>query len=557
MIFFGALVLLHDWKSLINKTFAVMMFGSLGWALANMGTFNFSPDRFESVLNAALIFASIQTLSGSAFVYLFPKPNFSLKPWHKVVAIVFSLIFLGVSPLQYDVNPSVTYLNSNIPIAEPNVFNVIWGIGILAQVIFTIAVTVSKYRKAEGDGKRQLGYILIGSSATFVLLFVSQYLTVNVLKTPILNSYGPLFMMPLILGTSYAITRYHLFSVKAITTEITTFILWLFLLLRILFDESLQDYFVDGTILLGVIIVGIFLIKSVLKEVRQKERLAELNAQLDKTNASLKDLNEHLEQKVAEQTVEIRKAYEVEKKARIELVELDKAKDQFILTTQHHLRTPLTIVKGYIQSFITKKGPMLDEEAKSYVTKASEAADEVGNLVNEFLDISQMEIGKSMLNKTPTDIKSVIQGILISLEPLLQAKRLKTSLSFPENNVIAVDLTKMKEALTDLIDNAIQYNQEGGSISIRAQKMSHPIEKDKLIYRLTIGGTGVGISPEKLQTLLVRSFQRDEEAIGVNANDRGIGLIIARNIIQAHGGVIYAESDEKDKGTKFVVELPV
>ena len=292
-----------------------------------------------------------------------------------------------------DIDPEIKYVNTNIPVARPNILNAVWGAIMLAFVIFSIVVAVSKHKKAKPEEKQLLRAILLETAGTFALLFGSQYFTVNVLKTPALNSYGPLFTMPLVIGTGYAITKFRLFNIKAITTELVTFGLWLFLLLRLLFSNSTQDYVVNATVLLGVVVIGVFLIKSVLIEVKQKEELA-------KVNTKLEDLNEHLEQKVTEQTVEIRRAYEVEKEARIELQELDKKKNQFILTTQHNLRTPLTIIIGYLESLrksITSKN--ITEDTVQSVNKANEAADRLGHLTNELLNITEMQIGEKVLKK--------------------------------------------------------------------------------------------------------------------------------------------------------------
>ncbi|MFH1188808.1 MAG: hypothetical protein V1652_03120, partial [bacterium] len=127
----------------------------------------------------------------------------------------------------------------------------------------------------------------------------------------------------------------QLFNVKIIVTEILTITTWIFFITRIFFIQEAGGIFVDLFVTMILVILGVFAIKGALKEMVQKEQLFVLNT-------DLKDLNENLEDKVREQTAEIRKAYEVEKKARHDLEALDQAKTDFILTTQHHLRTPLT-----------------------------------------------------------------------------------------------------------------------------------------------------------------------------------------------------------------------
>ena len=284
------------------------------------------------------------------------------------------------------------------------------------------------------------------------------------------------------------------------------------------------------------------------------------SAEFAKLNEQLGREKEIIEQKVAAQTQEVRQAYEVEKKARIELEELDKAKDQFILATQHHLRTPLTIIKGYLQQFLLKKAAPVDEEGRLFLEKASTATDRIAALINELLDVSQMQVGKSILRREAVNLRTLVEDIFDEISSEVTKKHLKLSLVFSpkkEDNIVSADKEKVKEALTNLVDNAVKYNQEGGEIKVKGEKFSHPIEKDRKFYRLTIADTGIGIPPEELPRLLTQYFQRGKEAQKIYTTGRGIGLAVTKNIIQAHQGRIYAESDGRGRGAKFIVELPV
>ena len=284
------------------------------------------------------------------------------------------------------------------------------------------------------------------------------------------------------------------------------------------------------------------------------------SAEFAKLNEQLGREKEIIEQKVAAQTQEVRQAYEVEKKARIELEELDKAKDQFILATQHHLRTPLTIIKGYLQQFLLKKAAPVDEEGRLFLEKASTATDRISALINELLDVSQMQVGKSILRREAVNLRTLVEDIFDEISSEVTKKHLKLSLVFSpkkEDNIVSADKEKVKEALTNLVDNAVKYNQEGGEIKVKGEKFSHPIEKDRKFYRLTIADTGIGISPEELAHLFTQYFERGKEAEKIYTTGRGIGLVLTKNIISAHGGRVWAESEGRNKGARFVVELPV
>ncbi|MBI1839186.1 MAG: hypothetical protein HYR95_02765 [Candidatus Colwellbacteria bacterium] len=557
-IFFGVLALFHDPKSVTNRALAFLMLSIILWIGSNYIIFASTSIALTSfIIKPQMFFATLQVFGNLLFIYAFPREKISPKKWQVILFIILAGFALAISPFLFKIDYNNVFKGTSIPFITSSALNPPWGIIAFLMNFLTAFIAFKKYRAAEKANKSPFLAVLTGTVATFILLMITQYFLVNVFKIIDLNFYGPVFLMPLVFGTGYAIIKHHLFNIKAIATEILIFSLWLVLLARIFFEKSAQDTIVDVIIIFGTVAVGIFMIKSVLNEVKQKEKLSQLNKQLDGANAELTDLNDHLQQKVEEQTVEIRKSYEVEKKARIELVELDKAKDQFILTTQHHLTAPLTIVKGYLQSLLTKKVESLDEEGKSYITKASDATERVAALVNEFLDISQMEAGKSIISKKPANMFELVSGITDDFNEEAKRKNLTVTVDIAKDSVLSVDPVRLKEALTNVVDNAVKYNNEGGSVSIKGEKTTHPIERDKSIFKLTIASTGIGMTAEELSGLFARYFQRGKEAEKIFTTGRGIGLAVTKHIVEAHKGRIYAESGGRGKGVKFTVELPV
>lgn len=275
--------------------------------------------------------------------------------------------------------------------------------------------------------------------------------------------------------------------------------------------------------------------------------------------ADLKSLNEHLEDKVHEQTKEIKRAYEVEKKAVCELKELDKAKTTFILATQHHLRTPLTIINVVLRTFMErKKGDVYSEADIVFVEKAGKAVGVLGGLINEFLEISQMNVGKSILNRQPTSIYKIIQEILGEASLCIERKQLTVEIDFTDEakiKTLPLDRKRFQSAILNLIDNAIKYTPNGGNIFIRGELVVHSIERTER-YRLTIKDTGIGMTEEEKKKMFTQLFDRGITAEKLNVTGQGIGLVFTKHIIEAHGGTITAESDGRDKGAWFVVEMP-
>ena len=263
----------------------------------------------------------------------------------------------------------------------------------------------------------------------------------------------------------------------------------------------------------------------------------------------LEDLTKNLQKKVDEQTVEIRKAYEVEKKAHEELKKLDIAKDQFILITQHHLRTPLTVMKGFL-AVILKSKNKFEPKVIDYIKKISASTDRLAQIVNEFLDIAQFQVGKGFLKIKAVNLYNLIKEITDELSLEMKKKKLFLKVSpEPENwPLVLVDSEKFKPAIFNIIDNAIKYTQEGGITIV--------VEKQNSKVLLSIQDTGIGLEPNELKHLFSDVFERGEEAKRAFPAGRGIGLYVTNSIIKAHEGRIWAESEGRNKGTKFYLELP-
>ncbi len=420
-----------------------------------------------------------------------------------------------------------------------------------ACFLFSFETLAHHLRFVRGSTRRQYFCALL-SFVCALIAIVSVYAFWYQVPVPPLG----MFLLPLfIIGSFYSFNKHHLFNVKIIATEFLIFIVWTFLFSNILLAATRQERVYDAIIFLASFLFGLFIIKSVLNEVKSRELAEHLSEKLNAANSELQDLNENLQEKVDEQTKEIKTAYEVEKKARIELEELDKAKDQFILTTQHHLRTPLTIVKGFLQTVLARK---LDKTSMAYLQKASDASERMSKLINEFLSISQMEVGKAIFNFQPQKIRPVLEDIKAELASELEKRGLycRIELGKEAEEVDAeFDHEAIKQALYNFFDNAAKYTLHGG-IAVKGSVIEHPIDKIKML-RLSIKDTGIGMIKEEIANLFNRYFQRSEEAEKINATGKGIGLVLSNNIIKAHHGQVVVESEGRGKGTEFIVLLPI
>lgn len=247
----------------------------------------------------------------------------------------------------------------------------------------------------------------------------------------------------------------------------------------------------------------------------------------------------------------LQKAYGVEKKANEELQELDAIKNQFLLTTQHDLRKPLTSVKWFLELLL---GGALGKQSKKTLEGARQVQATVENSieqVNNFLDIAQFQMGKSAIKCEPgVDLLAMMDKIINQLQRQAQEKQIYLNMEKPESlPAIAADAIKLKAAIANIIDNAIKYTPHGG-VTVKIKNL-------ELKILIEVHDTGIGIPQDKVKTLFEHMFERTEQAKRTTSMGKGIGLYLSAQIIKGHGGKIWAESQGENKGSAFFIELPI
>jgi len=314
--------------------------------------------------------------------------------------------------------------------------------------------------------------------------------------------------------------------------------------------------------IIGIIVLG----KKVSGDAYSKEDIDLLVALSNQASIALEnarlyerieDLSENLQEKVDQQTKELKQAYnkiesayEVEKKAHQELKSLSEAKNQFILATQHHLRTPLTIMKGYASMLIEGDYGKLNKKAKEKLVFFSQSTQKLINLVNEFLDISQFQVGKKILKIEKVDIQKLVKDVIKEFK--IEAEKKGIYLKFKKLNripMIKADYAKLREAIYNIVNNGIKYTEKGG-ITIFLEM------KNKRL-KIMIQDTGIGIGKKEINSLFEKTFERSKGAQKLYTLGRGIGLYISSSIIKAHNGKIWAESSGENSGSTFYIELPI
>ncbi len=514
----GLIVYLVNRKSSINKTFAGIVFCVVVWILSIF--------MYRSSGNIQEAFFWVKISNGItgfipalflAFSLVFPQKRKDMSILSRVAFVVTPIVFLILGFLGLIADGVV--LADDIYSPTPGIFYIIFILYFLMFFILAFKNLFISYRHAEGVEKLQIKFFFIGTFATALIAIVTN-LILPMLKASSLTDIGPSSTILLVIFTTYAIFKHHLFDIKVVLTELLVGLVAVVLLIDFIITDSLVGRLIKIDILIAFCYLGVSLIKSVLREIKYRE--------------------------------EIKRAYDVEKLAHEELARLDEVKDQFLMATQHHLRTPITSMIGYTDMLLEGFYGDVSPKTRETLLKLMKSAKNLNKVVNELLDLSQFQLGKSSLFLKPgVEIMPILKSIIGEVKLGAKEKKIYLRMEKPKGEIptIKADASKLEVALTNLIDNAVKYTPKGG-VKIKVERPDSKI-------RITIKDTGVGMTSEDIGKLFSKTFERGEEAKKMFGSGKGIGLYLSFNIIKSHNGKLWAESEGHGKGSSFIVELPV
>lgn len=248
---------------------------------------------------------------------------------------------------------------------------------------------------------------------------------------------------------------------------------------------------------------------------------------------------DELERKINERTSELVKSLRS-----IEVI--SKAKSDFISSVSHELRTPLTSVKGFSSLLVEEKFGKLPAEAKKRLATIDDNVDKLMDIVNTLLDISRIESGKMEVKIVPFDIIKIIKSVMDFLTPQSEAKKIDLKLSAPDSLSVYIDKDLIERVLINLINNAIKFTPEGGSITVSCKAAKGQAE-------VSVSDTGCGIKKDDLSKVF-QEFYRVSNLANTKIKGSGLGLSLIKRIIDTHKETIRTES-EFGKGTTITFTL--
>lgn len=232
-------------------------------------------------------------------------------------------------------------------------------------------------------------------------------------------------------------------------------------------------------------------------------------------------------------------------------LEIDRAKSEFVSLASHQLRTPLGIMKWYLEALAAeayfKAAP---RAVHDYFDEISRSTERVLALVRDLLSVSRIDQGKVKNVAKQVDLTAVVGAIVKQMQIVAQQKKIKLNLKMESKDpiVIKLDTTRFHEVVENLIGNAVEYTSEKGSVEVRVTK-----ERDSVA--ITVTDTGIGISAQDQKKLFTKFF-RAENAVARNAEGSGLGLYVVKSYVEGWGGKISVKS-VLGKGSTFAITLPI
>lgn len=505
----------QDWRSATNRSFATLILVMSLWLVAAHLSVTPETNLFWSRLT--IFFATCMSMLFFLLSHTLPHRALQLRR-KKLLSVLISTFFVMIITLSPLAFIKVEIIDGSLKlITGPGML----AFGLLTTFFSTAAIYIlfRKMKKAYDIEKQQLRFVLIGIFTMLGLIILTVLLPVVLVGSDTFVIFMPLYTLIFLSMTTYAILKHHLFNIKIIATEAFVGVLLILLFSRIFIAISLINRVVDLFTFLVTTVFGILLIRSVLKEVEQREQLQVLTTELEAAN--------------------------------VELKKLDQTKSEFISIASHQLRAPLTVIKGYISLIREGSYGKIAAIIEDALSKVAFSTEQLVKLVSDMLNLSRMESGKIRYEFKPTDFVSIVTRVIEEFKSTVEKKGLTLEFINELDGIftLSLDPDKMREVVVNLVDNGIKYTPKG-TITVRLEKTSQNS------VRLSVRDEGIGIKPEDMGRLFTK-FVRTEDARRTDPNGTGIGLYFLKRVVEDHGGKAGVESEGLGKGSTFFVELPM
>ena len=516
----GFIAFFNNPKSVTNRTFLGFTIVAILWGVLNFSATQTQEPSASLVLWRLVIFTAVWfCFSIFRLAYVFPEDTKIFHPLYRRALLPFVALvsFLTLTPWVF-VRLTTFPSPGTIPDIENGPLIPLFGLTVGGLVCGAIYHFVQKLRHGDAAERRRVDLIMAGTAITFALLITFNFIFPTLFKIFDFIPYGVVFIFPFIACTAYAIIRYHLFNVKVIAAEVFSFILTVATLLQIVFSTTVLELFLRTAAFALVLFISILFVRSVVREVQQREIIQKQEQELEIVN---------------------------------------KQQEGLLHFISHEVKGYLTESQAGFAAIIEGDYGAVPEKVKDMASTALTSVRRGVATVMDILDASNLKKGTVAYTKKPFDLRKAVRDIVDELKASIDEKGISIDLAIGEGAYLFEgDEDKIRRhVVRNLIDNAVKYTPHGTiRVELTDGDPSTPLRTGKINF--SVQDSGVGITPEDKQNLFTEGGH-GKDSVKINVHSTGYGLFIAKQVVEAHGGKVWAESEGQGKGSKFIVEFPI
>ena len=447
---------------------------------------------------------------GTYFFGIFARSKISIT--EKIFIV---LVTIPAFLITYNGN-SVTGFYQSVCEASEN--EVLTKYKLFAEAIYVLMILFSfvvAWLKSDRAKKIQISVVASAIILFFAVFSSTEYIA-TITNVYEINLYG-LFVLPIFLIVMvFAITNLGMFKIRFLGTQLLVYTLIIMISSQFLFLESSTDAALNIITLLVTVLFSLILLRNTKKELEARIQIEVLAHDLGTANTRLQ--------------------------------ELDKQKTEFVSFASHQLRSPLTAMKGYASLILEGDYGPVSDDLKKAAQIIFDSTKTLAAVVDDYLNVSRIELGQMKYDFSIFDLKGLVQDVVDELKPNVEGAGLQLEFvpKVDGKYDIMADKEKLKQVITNIVDNSVKYTPHG-KIVIGLESVGKKI-------RLSIKDTGIGISKDTIPKLFSK-FSRATNANKTNIRGTGLGLFIAKEIVTAHKGKIWVESEGDGKGSSFYLEI--
>lgn len=511
----AVIVALYAPKNNSRHLFVAFVSIQILWAVTNYLAFLVGSEYFLQTVRLVMFFASLHSLFFLLFISSFFSENNIFRKTHVWIVVALEIVIgaLVFSPYIFSMldKNGLPVIGAGMPFFGIFVFgNFLWGFILL----------VRKYTTSNDGPKTQAKYLLVGFLLTLVLIFLFAFLGYVIFKNVELVRFSHLYTLPFVIFTAYVMIRHDFMNIKPLLAELGIIFLVGVLFFNLLNSQDVNSAVLNLVTFMGATAMSMLVIRGVWLEVEQRQKIEQIAKELTEANKHLR--------------------------------EMDRQKSEFVSIASHQLRTPLTAIKGYSSMLLEGSFGKLEKKSYEAVDRILESSKRLVNIIEDFLNLTRIEQGRLSYEFGTVEMKKLVKDVMEDLKPRADEKKLSMSFKADHegNYFVTGDYGKLTQIVSNLVDNSIKYTPTGHVNLL----LTHDRENRKITF--CVEDSGVGIAKEDVGNLF-KKFSRGGANGGrkLYTEGTGLGLFVAEQMIQAHRGRIWCESEGEGKGSKFFVEL--